>query len=110
DFPNPVGLAAGVDKDAKWCHALHALGFGFLEVGTLTASPQPGTPKPRIFRLLADEALLNRMGSPNRGAAAAAERLASHPVRFILGINIGKTSSVPNESAALDYLTSFERL
>ncbi len=110
EFPNPVGLAAGLDKDAKWHSALSALGFGFIEVGTLTAAEQPGNPKPRVFRLKADEALLNRMGSPNEGAAAAAARLARRPPRAILGINIGKTAKVPVESAAEDYLTSFELL
>jgi dihydroorotate dehydrogenase len=110
EFPNPVGLAAGLDKNAEWFGSLQALGFGFLEVGTLTAQAQMGKPKIRVFRLPADRALLNRMGSPNKGAAAAAARLARHPRLPILGINIGKTASVPNESAPLDYLTSFEQL
>ena len=110
DFPNPVGLAAGLDKDAEWFNALHSLGFGFIEVGTFTAQAQFGNPKPRVFRLPADWALLNRMGSPNQGAAAAATRLARQPIRLILGVNIGKSASVPNESAPVDYLTSFELL
>ncbi len=110
EFTNPVGLAAGLDKDAKWYNSLAALGFGFIEVGTLTAQAQDGNPKPRIFRLVSDQALLNRMGSPNEGAAAAADRLASQRLRTILGVNIGKTASVPNESAPTDYLASFERL
>src|SRR5947209_6749559 len=75
DFPNPVGLAAGLDKDAEYFDSLQVLGFGFLEVGTLTAQAQPGNPKPRLFRLPADRALLNRMGSGNKGAADAAARL-----------------------------------
>jgi dihydroorotate dehydrogenase len=93
EFPNPVGLSAGVDKDAAWCDSLLALGFGFVEVGTLTARAQPGNPKPRVFRLPADQALLNRMGSPNRGAAAAAARLARQPTKAILGVNIISTVS-----------------
>ena len=109
-FPNPVGLAAGMDKNAEWFGALATLGFGFLEVGTLTAQAQTGNPKPRIFRLPRDKALINRMGSPNKGAAAAAEFL-SHVAKLpILGINIGKSAAVPLESAAGDYLESFERL
>ena len=110
EFQNPVGLAAGFDKDAKWVDSLQVLGFGFIEVGTLTAKLQQGNPEPRVFRLPADEALLNRMGSPNQGAAAAAIRLEGQPIRGVLGINIGKTASVPNESAPADYLTSFECL
>lgn len=110
DFPNPVGLAAGMDKNAKWHEAFQALGFGFLEVGTITAQPQPGNAKPRIFRLLPDQALLNRMGSPNGGAAAVAAHLAAHPPHTILGINIGKTTVTPNESAPDDYRASFEHL
>jgi dihydroorotate dehydrogenase len=109
-FSNPVGLAAGLDKNAEWFSSLQALGFGFIEVGTLTAQAQPGKPKPNVFRLPADQALLNRMGSPNDGAAAVAARLARQPIRQILGVNIGKSASVPNESAPLDYLTSFEHL
>jgi dihydroorotate dehydrogenase len=110
EFPNPVGLAAGLDKDATWCNALQALGFGFIEVGTLTAQAQPGNSKPRLYRLKADQALLNRMGFNNDGAADAARHLASRAPQTILGINIGKSKNVPNESAAADYLDSFERL
>lgn len=110
EFPNPVGLAAGMDKNAKWYNELQSLGLGFIEVGTITALPQPGKPKPRIFRLRKDNALLNRMGSPNEGAEAAASRLASRPSRTILGINIGKSTATPNEKAREDYLACFERL
>lgn len=109
-FPNPVGLSAGMDKNAEWCSAFRTLGFGFIEVGTVTAQPQDGNPQPRIFRLKADLALLNRMGSPNEGAAAVAARLERRPPQGIIGVNIGKTARVPNESAAADYLASFERL
>jgi dihydroorotate dehydrogenase len=110
EFPNPVGLAAGMDKNAKWHDDLQALGFGFIEVGTITARPQPGKPEPRIFRLPKDKALLNRMGSPNDGAEAVAARFAARPPQTILGINIGKTTATPNEDAANDYRTSFEHL
>jgi dihydroorotate dehydrogenase len=110
DFPSPVGLAAGFDKNAEWFNALAALGFGFIEVGTVTARAQPGNPKPRLFRLPEDRALINRMGFNNKGSAAVAAALARGPIRPILGINIGKSRAVPNEEAAGDYLTSFERL
>ncbi len=110
EFPNPIGLAAGMDKNAEWFGAFNALGIGFLEVGTLTAQAQPGNPKPRIFRLPGDRALINRMGFPNKGAAAAAKLLAHVSKRPILGINIGKSAAVPLESAPADYLESFERL
>jgi dihydroorotate dehydrogenase len=109
-FPNPVGLAAGLDKNAAWGGALQALGFGFIEVGTLTAQPQKGNPQPRMFRLPADQAVLNRMGFNNQGAATVAARLAHQPIQGVLGVNIGKSASVPNESAPADYLTSFEAL
>ena len=110
DFENPVGLAAGFDKNAEWFDALHALGFGFVEVGTLTAHAQPGNPTPRIFRLPADRALINRLGFNNRGSEAAAASLRGRPIGPVLGINIGKSKITPNESATEDYLTSFERL
>lgn len=107
-FPSPVGLAAGFDKDAEVFRALGAMGFGFVEVGTITARPQPGNPKPRLFRLLRDRALLNRMGFNNHGASVAALRLkrdrqVGGP---IIGINIGKTKVVPAEEAASDYEAS----
>lgn len=107
-FPSAVGLAAGFDKDAEIYPALHALGFGFVEVGTITAKPQPGNPRPRLFRLLKDRALLNRMGFNNHGAADAARRLAKRKRSAgpILGINIGKTKAVPAEEATADYVAS----
>jgi dihydroorotate dehydrogenase len=110
DFPSPVGLAAGFDKDAEYFDALGALGFGFIEVGTLTGQAQPGNPRPRLFRLPADRALVNRMGFNNKGSAAAAEALARRRIEPVLGVNIGKSKVVPNEEAAADYLASFERL
>ena len=112
-FSNPVGLAAGFDKDAKWFPDLASLGFGHVEVGTLTGQAQSGNPKPRLFRLPADKAIINRMGFNNEGANAAARRLAKTPRAFegdVLGINIGKTKVVPVEEATQDYLFSFERL
>lgn len=107
-FPNPVGLAAGFDKDARVFPALFALGFGFVEVGTITAQPQPGNPKPRLFRLIRDRALINRMGFNNLGAHAAAAELARlrRPPGAILGVNIGKSKVVPAEEAIADYETS----
>jgi dihydroorotate dehydrogenase len=109
-FPSPVGLAAGFDKNARYFQALHALGFGFIEAGTLTGQRQLGNPRPRLFRLPADRALINRMGFNSEGSAAAAEALARRRVETILGINIGKSKVVPNEEAVGDYLASFERL
>ena len=136
EFPGPVGLAAGFDKDARGVAGLGALGFGFVEVGTVTARAQPGNPRPRLFRLTADRALVNRMGFNNEGAAAAAARLsrlrrgrvradgaAAGGVRadrspaggvragrggggVIVGVNIGKTKAVPEEGAAADYAAS----
>ena len=107
EFPGPVGLAAGFDKDARAVAGLGALGFGFVEVGTVTARPQPGNPRPRMFRLPADRALVNRMGFNNDGAAAAAARLrrraAGGPV---VGVNIGKTKAAREDEAAADYAAS----
>ena len=106
-FPSPVGLAAGLDKNAEAFEAFGALGFGFVEIGTLTAQPQPGNPRPRLFRLTADRALVNRMGFNNCGAEDAAERLSSARTRdTLLGVNIGKTKLVPNEAAVDDYAQS----
>lgn len=113
-FPNPLGLAAGFDKDAECVPAWQALGFGFVEVGTVTAQAQPGNDKPRLFRLPDDRALLNRLGFNNHGAAACARRLerwrAQGRVKVPVGVNIGKTKVVPNEQAAEDYRTSFETI
>lgn len=110
-FPNPVGLAAGWDKDGKALEGLSALGFGFVEIGTVTPRPQPGNPRPRLFRLLEHEALINRMGFNNEGMEALArrlERLRRRPP--VLGINIGRNKDTPNEEAERDYRACLERL
>lgn len=109
-FPNPVGLAAGFDKDARWINELSCLGFGFVEIGTVTPLGQPGNPKPRLFRLPDDKAVINRMGFNNEGAAAAAERLAKPHERIIVGGNIGKNKDTPNENAIDDYEKAFVAL
>jgi len=106
EFPGPLGLAAGFDKDARGPDALGALGFGFVEIGTVTAKPQPGNPKPRLFRLPADRALVNRMGFNNEGAAAAARRLAKRDGPTIVGVNLGKSKVTPESEAASDYAES----
>ena len=114
DFENPVGLAAGFDKNANWFRQLASLGFGHIEIGTITGEAQLGNPKPRLFRLPKDHALINRMGFNNTGSNAVAQllgRLKQKPGGATkLGINIGKTKIVPLESATDDYLTSFRRL
>jgi dihydroorotate dehydrogenase len=110
DFDGPLGLAAGFDKDAKGVRALLALGFGFVEIGTITAEAQPGNPKPRMFRLPRDRALVNRLGFNNDGAHAAAERLAHRPQHGTVGVNIGKTKRVAEADALADYEASAERL
>lgn len=109
-FKNPVGLAAGFDKDAKLYHQLSNFGFGFVEIGTVTPLAQPGNDKPRMFRLPQDEALLNRMGFNNEGAMAAAKRLKAEKSKVIIGGNIGKNKNTSNEDAASDYLKCFEAL
>lgn len=109
-FPNPVGLAAGFDKDAAHINDLSALGFGFIEIGTLTPVGQPGNPKPRLFRLPADEALINRMGFNNGGAIDAVDRLKKVKPGIIVGGNIGKNKVTPNEQALDDYVKCFEAL
>jgi dihydroorotate dehydrogenase len=109
EFPGPLGLAAGFDKDARATRGLSALGFGFVEVGTVTAQAQPGNPRPRMFRLSADRALVNRMGFNNAGAAVAAARLRGRARARrgpIVGVNIGKTKTVPEADAAADYAAS----
>jgi dihydroorotate dehydrogenase len=109
ELAGPLGLAAGFDKDAVGFYPLGALGFAFVEVGTVTAEPQPGNPKPRLFRLPADRALINRMGFNNHGAAAAAARLPSSPGSgrgVVVGANIGKTKVTPQSAAAADYAHS----
>lgn len=109
-FPNPVGLAAGFDKDAKYTDQLSCLGFGYIEIGTVTPRPQPGNPKPRLFRLPADSALINRMGFNNDGATEAAKRLARRRERIIIGGNIGKNKDTANENATDDYEKCFLEL
>src|SRR6266568_4015087 len=106
EFPGPLGLAAGFDKDARGTRGLALLGFGFVEVGTVTARAQPGNPRPRMFRLTADRALVNRMGFNNAGAAAAAARLGRSRGGPVVGVNIGKTRAVPDADAAADYAAS----
>ena len=110
EFDNPVGLAAGFDKNGRAAHALAALGFGFVEVGTVTNEAQPGNDKPRLFRLPEDHALINRLGFNNRGAEALAANVKQHRPDCVLGVNIGKSRSVPVEAAIPDYLASFERV
>jgi dihydroorotate dehydrogenase len=102
-FPSPLGVAAGLDKDATWFEDLGALGFGFVEVGTITTVPQPGNPTPRIARVVNQRALLNRMGFPNPGAKTVARRLARRPARPIVGVNIGKSMAVSLADAPRDY-------
>lgn len=114
-FPNALGLAAGFDKNAIGVMGLLALGFGHIEIGTVTAQAQPGNPKPRLFRLVADEAIINRMGFNNDGAEVVAGRLAKirstqAGANAIIGVNIGKTKIVPPEKAIVDYVASTELL
>ncbi len=109
-FPNPVGLAAGFDKDARWTDELSCLGFGFVEIGTVTPKPQPGNEKPRLFRLTEDEALINRMGFNNQGSEVAAERLRHRKEKLVIGGNIGKNKVTPNEDALRDYEACFRDL
>lgn len=115
DFPNPIGLAAGFDKNGVALPAWEALGFGFVEIGTVTAQAQPGNPKPRIFRYPEQQALVNRLGFNNDGADVVAERLlklraSGRWPRIPVGINLGKSKITPLEEAASDYLHSFRRL
>lgn len=109
-FPNPVGLAAGFDKDARWLREMRTLGFGFVEIGTITPVAQPGNPKPRLFRLPEDQAIINRMGFNNGGMLKAAERLKNRPKGLIVGGNIGKNKLTSNEDAITDYLLTFRTL
>ncbi len=109
-FPNPVGLAAGFDKDAKLIDEFASLGFGFIEIGTLTPKTQPGNPQPRLFRLQEDEAIINRMGFNNEGLEPAIARLKKRKSSVIVGGNIGKNKITPNQDAVNDYLESFEKL
>ncbi len=108
-FPNPVGLAAGFDKDAKLYKELSNFGFGFIEIGTVTPLPQPGNPKKRLFRLKKDTALINRMGFNNGGVEEAVERLKTNK-NVLIGGNIGKNKVTPNDKAVNDYVAGFEAL
>jgi len=108
-FKNPVGLAAGFDKDAKLYNELSDFGFGFIEIGTLTPKPQEGNPKKRLFRLKEDAAIINRMGFNNGGVRAAAQRLR-HNKGVLIGGNIGKNKDTPNENAVADYEICFDAL
>ncbi len=107
-FPNPVGLAAGFDKDGIALESLAALGFGFIEAGTVTYEPQPGNPRPRLFRLPQDKALINRAGFNNKGAVAFAHQVITYRLDCVLGVSIGKSKTAPVENAVEDYLRSFE--
>ncbi len=108
-FKNPVGLAAGFDKDAKLYNEFSDFGFGFVEIGTVTPKPQPGNPKKRLFRLVQDKAIINRMGFNNKGVYEAVEQLKKKH-RVIVGGNIGKNKVTPNEEAIKDYLICFDAL
>lgn len=108
-FPNPVGLSAGLDKNAECFNAFGALGFGFVEVGTVTPRPQPGNPKPRMFRLESSEAIINRMGFNNLGLDHLVENVKHRRYSGVLGINIGKNFDTPVESAVDDYLIGLEK-
>ncbi len=109
-FPNKVGLAAGFDKNAKYLHELACLGFGHIEIGTVTPLPQEGNDKPRLFRLLKDKAIINRMGFNNDGMEAIVKRLKNRPKGLIVGGNIGKNKVTPNEEATSDYIKCFNAL
>lgn len=109
-FPNSVGLAAGFDKNAKWLHLLKDLGFGHVEIGTVTPLPQFGNPAPRLFRLPQDGALINRMGFNNDGIEAVVARLKNRPAGLVVGGNIGKNKVTPNEKAAQDYTIAFDAI
>jgi dihydroorotate dehydrogenase len=110
DFPNPVGLAAGLDKNADYLDGLGKLGFGFIEVGSVTPRAQPGNPKPRVFRLSRHQSLINRMGFNNNGVDHLLERVGDKSRDFVLGINIGKNLSTPVEQALSDYCLVYEKV
>ena len=110
EFTNPVGIAAGFDKNGVVVEQLAALGFGFVEVGTVTFKPQPGNPRPRLFRLPMDRALINRLGFNNDGAAVVAERLGRISRPCVIGVNIGRNKNVPNDEAVENYLAAFKVL
>lgn len=110
DFPNPVGLAAGLDKDGEYIDALARLGFGFLEIGTVTPRPQPGNPRPRLFRLPPARALINRLGFNSGGVDRLVENVKRARYRGVLGINIGKNAATPLDRAADDYLACLRKV
>ncbi len=110
EFPNPVGLAAGLDKNGAAIDGFAGLGFGFIEIGTVTPRPQPGNPKPRLFRLEQADAIINRMGFNNAGVDALIERVKAARFRGVLGINIGKNATTPVERAVDDYLIGLDRV
>ena len=110
DFPNPVGLAAGLDKHAEHVAALGALGFGFLELGGVTPRPQPGNPRPRLFRIPQARAIINRYGLNSVGVDEFVSNLSRSSKKFVIGVNIGKNKDTPNENAADDYETCLEKL
>lgn len=109
DFKNPLGLAAGLDKNGDYIDALAALGFGFIEIGTVTPRPQPGNPKPRLFRLPEHQAIINRMGFNNYGIDHLLQQVQSSRYRGVLGINIGKNADTPIENATADYLIGLRK-
>ncbi len=110
DFPNPVGVAPGLDKNADYFEALGDLGFGFVEVGTVTPRPQPGNPKPRVFRLTGARAMINRLGFNNKGVDHLVSRVRTHRFKGILGINIGKNFDTPLDRAVDDYLLCLDKV
>jgi len=110
DFPNPVGVAPGLDKNGDYFEALGDLGFGFVEIGTVTPRPQPGNPKPRVFRLPAAMAMINRLGFNNKGVDHLVRRVRRHRFKGVLGINIGKNFDTPIDRAVDDYLQCFEKV
>ena len=109
-FPNPVGMAAGMDKNGDYIDALGSLGFGFIEVGTVTPRPQPGNPKPRVFRIEQANALINRLGFNNKGVDYLVNQVKKRQFRGVLGINVGKNFDTPNEKAVEDYLVCLEKV
>ncbi len=110
EFPNPVGMAPGMDKNGDYFEALGGLGFGFVEIGTVTPRPQPGNPKPRVFRLPDAQAMINRLGFNNKGVDHLVRKVKNHQFKGILGINIGKNFDTPMENAADDYLHCLEKV
>jgi len=110
EFPNPVGVAPGLDKNGDYFEALGDLGFGFVEIGTITPRPQPGNPRPRVFRLTQAQAMINRLGFNNKGVDHLVRRVKSHRFKGILGINIGKNFDTPIENASDDYLVCLDKV